>query len=87
MTESAIRGEAHRLFQAHLERAPYVPIFAGRGDAVDLAYEVQDRLVAAWREQGEGPIAGWKIGMTTAHMQALPGLPEPASPSSEREGR
>ncbi len=79
MTDAEADSTARRLAQAHLEHAPYAPVLAGRSDAVDFAYAVQDRLVARWREGGEGPVAGWKIGMTTAHMQALTGLPEPAS--------
>lgn len=79
MIESAAQSEAQRLLQAHAERAPYTALLAGRGDAVAFAYDIQDELVAAWRAQGQGQIVGWKIGMTTAHMQTLTGLPEPAS--------
>jgi 2-keto-4-pentenoate hydratase len=46
---------------------------------VGFAYEVQDRLVAHWRQSNDDVIFGWKLGMTTAKMRTLTGICEPAA--------
>jgi 2-keto-4-pentenoate hydratase len=79
MQDAAVTDMARALLDAHRERAPFLPLAKDRVGDLDLAYAVQDRLVAARRDAGRGEIAGWKIGFTTAPMQALAGIAEPAA--------
>lgn len=46
---------------------------------LELAYAVQEQLVARWRDHTEDTLWGYKLGMTTAEMQRRTGLREPAS--------
>ena len=41
------------------------------------AYAVQDRLHELYLARGEGPLAGWKIALTTPVMQRLVGIDHP----------
>jgi 2-keto-4-pentenoate hydratase len=86
---------ADRVAAAQAQGARFVPMAEVRDDP-DLAYAVQDRLLARWG-QGLGPIGGWKVGLTTPRMQALCGVSQPiggaifasrihASPASVRAG-
>jgi 2-keto-4-pentenoate hydratase len=44
---------------------------------VATAYLVQDRLQALWVEAGAGPVAGWKVALTSKVMQELVGVAQP----------
>jgi 2-keto-4-pentenoate hydratase len=79
MTDTAVEDLAAALAEAHLIRAPFVWLPADRTGDLGFAYAVQDRLVEHWRAAGEGAVVGWKIGFTTAPMQALAGVSEPAA--------
>ncbi len=46
---------------------------------LEFAYAVQDALVARWQEAGKGHIAGWKVGVTSARMQAMVGINQPVA--------
>ena len=48
-----------------------------QGANLDLAYAIQDRVVAAFRAAGRGTPAGWKIGLTSASMRAFCNLDHP----------
>jgi 2-keto-4-pentenoate hydratase len=67
---------ALELAVAHQRRDPFTPIPARWRD-LNFAYSVQDRLVSRWREAGEGDIVGWKVGLTSARMQAFAGINQP----------
>jgi 2-keto-4-pentenoate hydratase len=79
MTDSATDDKAAALVEAHRIRAPFVSLPADLLGDLGFAYAVQDRLVEHWQAEGEGTIIGWKIGFTTAPMQALAGVSEPAA--------
>ena len=48
-----------------------------QGGDLPLAYAIQDGLVRRYRADGRGDPAGWKIGLTSARMQAFCGLDHP----------
>jgi 2-keto-4-pentenoate hydratase len=79
MADAAVPALAAALAEARHEHAPFVWLPEPRMGDLDFAYAVQDALVALWRKAGEGEVAGWKIGFTTASMQGLAGMSEPAA--------
>jgi 2-keto-4-pentenoate hydratase len=66
---------ADALADQHARRARYQPL-AGELALPDLdaAYEVQRRLIAAWEAGAKGPIAGYKIALTSKAVQELCGV-------------
>lgn len=66
------------LFEQRSAKAPFsaVPERFGTRD-IDAVYGAQDHLVGALIRSGWGPIAGYKIGLTTPRMQAMCGMPHP----------
>lgn len=67
---------AHTLAERHARREVFTSIFDEyEAPDVALAYEVQERYVAALR----GKTAGYKIGLTTQRMQQMCGVDEPIS--------
>lgn len=79
MTDAMIEEAALALTAEHRERTRFAPLPEHRMGDLDFAYAVQDRLIQLRQADGAGPIAGWKIGFTTAAMQALAGIGEPAA--------
>ena len=77
--ESRAQQAAQFLFEAHAARMPYRPIpeqFAPR--TITEAYDMQDayhELIAG----GRGPIAGYKVALTTPVMQRMVGFNEPCA--------
>jgi len=67
---------ADRLAKAHKQRKRFA-VLAELAADVDLAYAVQDDLVRRWAEEGQGDVIGWKIGLTTPHMQKMCGVRQP----------
>lgn len=66
------------LWDQHLSGSPFRPFAAAKGLAtLDDAYDAQDALVAAMQSAGLGAIRGWKIGLTSAKMQAMCGIDQP----------
>jgi 2-keto-4-pentenoate hydratase len=61
----------------HRERAQFKSISFANSKDLDFAYTVQDDLVATWNLAGQGPIIGWKVGLTTARMQEMAGIDHP----------
>ena len=46
---------------------------------LDAGYALQDRVTALMSSRGHGATIGWKVGSTTASMQRLLGVPQPAA--------
>ena len=46
---------------------------------IDEAHAIQDRLQAFNEEHGLGPLAGWKVALTTPVMQRLAGIDHPCA--------
>jgi 2-keto-4-pentenoate hydratase len=67
---------ASRLAAEHAERRPFAVVPELSGDLA-LAYAAQNALLARWQAEGLGDIVGWKIGLTTPHMQAMAGIDQP----------
>jgi 2-keto-4-pentenoate hydratase len=79
VADATVENMARDIAEAHRARARFVPMTADRIGDLDFAYGVQDRLVSHWRNAGEGAIIGWKVGLTSARMQAMTGISQPAS--------
>lgn len=79
MNTAALRA-AQYIAGHRLERRPLPALpedFRPADEAA--AYATQDQLHALLSAQGQGPIAGWKIGCTTPVMQAFLGIPNPCA--------
>ncbi|MGY8961755.1 MAG: 2-keto-4-pentenoate hydratase [Alphaproteobacteria bacterium] len=59
---------------------------ACRPQSLDEAYAVQDALRARLSAHGLGPQTGWKIGCTTAVMQAYLDIPHPCAGTLYQQG-
>ena len=46
-------------------------------DDIRVSYDIQDRLVEMLKQRNRCGLAGYKIGLTSARMQALCGIPHP----------
>ena len=76
--ETAIKRAARFLFEEYEARRRYRPMpEPDRPRDVAEAYAVQEELLALLAAAGRGPIAGYKIGLTTPVMRALMGADEP----------
>jgi 2-keto-4-pentenoate hydratase len=76
--DATCRALAVDLHAAHRARARFAPVTAaGLALALDDAYRVQDRFVHLLREEHATPVAGWKIGLTSATMQQMCGIDHP----------
>jgi len=72
-----VENLARDIRDARRDRVTY-ELVPGPIEDMAMAYAVQDRLVSLLAEE-QGGIAGWKLGMTTAKMQALTGSGGPAA--------
>lgn len=79
MTDATIEQEALALTAEHRGQTSFAPLPEQRLGDLPFAYAVQDRLIQMRQAAGGGAVAGWKIGFTTAPMQALAGIDEPAA--------
>ncbi|WP_323038991.1 2-keto-4-pentenoate hydratase [Gemmobacter sp.] len=71
---------ARWLRDQHRAGARFVPFAADAGAAtLPDAYSLQEAHVAAMRADGLGAIRGWKIGLTSARMQAMCGIDQPVA--------
>jgi 2-keto-4-pentenoate hydratase len=69
---------AEEILRQHKAGERFRPMIAGHSALdISLSYDVQDHFVAALQARGEGQIAGWKVGLTTAPMQTLCQVTEP----------
>jgi len=65
---------ARLLLDAHRQKASFAPLPAELSPhTVDAAYDIQDELVAR-KSETCGPVAGWKIALTTPQMRAMVGV-------------
>lgn len=65
---------ARVLLDAHRRKADFAPLLADLAPgSFDAAYDIQDALVALKSDES-GPIAGWKIALTTPQMRAMVGV-------------
>ncbi|MDF1791004.1 MAG: fumarylacetoacetate hydrolase family protein [Thalassobaculaceae bacterium] len=76
MTDTTrIARVADALADQHATRARYTPL---AGDLalpdLDAAYDAQRRLIATWESGAKGPIAGYKIALTSKAVQELCGV-------------
>lgn len=78
---------AREIAAAHRARRPFGLLPSERIGDLTFAYAVQDRLVEERAATGWGEIVGWKIGMTTAAMQARTGVREPCAGAVLARGR
>ena len=79
MTDAAkIKSAAEALFADNQARRPYQPL-ADTLRLADLgeAYRAQDEYCKLLEAAGAGPIAGYKIALTSAAMQQMVGLDQP----------
>ncbi|GGE14464.1 2-oxo-3-hexenedioate decarboxylase/2-keto-4-pentenoate hydratase [Gemmobacter megaterium] len=73
-------ASARWLRDQHRMGARFVP-FAREAGATALpdAYSLQEAHVSAQQSDGLGDIRGWKIGLTSARMQAMCGIDQPVA--------
>ncbi|NQW08588.1 MAG: fumarylacetoacetate hydrolase family protein [Alphaproteobacteria bacterium] len=82
MTKSDNNDQAERvaatLAAQHAARARFEPLTGdlALGD-LDQAYAAQKALIRRWETGGRGPLAGWKIALTSKAVQELVGLDHP----------
>ncbi len=81
MTEDdRIEGAARRVFEDRRAKRAIADLHEDiRPRDLAEAYRVQDRLLELLLAQGHGPVAGWKIALTTPVMQQLVGLDHPCA--------
>lgn len=78
MTETTFDGFATWLLAEHRRGARFRPMAQDHFiDTLDTAYVAQAAVVRALQAEGLGEIAGWKIGLTSARMQAMCGIDQP----------
>ena len=72
------RAVAHHLLEEHAGRQPYVTL-SGELALSDIAeaYRAQEAFVSTYRERSGASIAGYKIALTSAAMQAFVGVDHP----------
>ncbi len=76
--DERIERAARRIFEDHRGKRDLtgLPEHLRPRDLTE-AYAVQDRLHEHYLARGEGPLAGWKIALTTPVMQRLVGVDHP----------
>lgn len=71
---SRIERAARTLLDAHRRKAKFAPLPDELApQTTDEAYAIQDAFVAL-KSDGFGPVAGWKIALTTPQMRAMVGV-------------
>lgn len=71
---------ARWLRDQHRAGARFVPFAADSGaGTLPAAYDLQQAHVAAMQADGLGRLRGWKIGLTSARMQAMCGIDQPVA--------
>jgi len=71
---SRIERAARMLFDAHRRKAKFAPLPEQLApQSTEEAYAIQDALVAL-KSDVFGPVAGWKIALTTPQMRAMVGV-------------
>ena len=73
-------GAARRFFDEHRAGERFTGLPADlRPRSLEEAHAIQDRLQALNEEHGLGPLAGWKVALTTPVMQQLAGIDHPCA--------
>ena len=73
-----IERAARQLFEDHRAKRSFTgPFESIRPRDLTEAYAVQDRLHDLYLAAGHGPLAGWKIALTTPVMQEMVGVDHP----------
>ena len=71
---------ARRLFDEHRAGERFTGLAPDlRPRSLEEAHAIQDRLQALNEEHGLGPLAGWKVALTTPVMQQLAGIGHPCA--------
>ena len=78
MTASRTQADARSLFDQHAAKLRFEAAPPSAATTLSTAYDVQDAFVALMRPR-EGPVAGYKIGLTSPRMQAMCGIDQPIS--------
>ncbi len=73
-----IAAAAQSRFEDHVRRVPYAPL-AGplKLESLEEAYAVQRALQRLYEENGRGPVAGYKIALSSKAMQDMFGVDQP----------
>ena len=80
MTETTFQAFGTWLQAEHRRGASFAPVARDHGVAtLDDAYAAQAAFVRAMQADGLGDCAGWKIGLTSARMQAMCGIDQPVA--------
>jgi 2-keto-4-pentenoate hydratase len=80
LTPDAIDAAARACSDMHRARTRYRPLDAAwRAAPLEDAYRIQDALHRLMSAAGRGHIAGWKIALTSAVMQRMTGVDQPAA--------
>jgi 2-keto-4-pentenoate hydratase len=77
MSDLAVIETADKILQDHRRCVTFSPLDAGKIGDLNFAYAVQDRLISLRKDAGDGDIVGWKVGVTSARMQAMVGISQP----------
>lgn len=75
MTHTA-EAIAADIIRQHDGRVPFAPLSPEIRAMPGIGYAVQEHLISHWSKQ-HGPIAGWKVGLTSRRMQEMCGIGEP----------
>jgi 2-keto-4-pentenoate hydratase len=79
LDDAAVTALGRKLADEHAAGAPFRPFAAASGVAdLAAAYRVQDAYVRVMRADGAA-VAGYKIGLTSARMQAMCGIDTPVA--------
>ena len=71
---------ANRLYDENMSRKPFSPVHGDlRPPDLAAAYRVQDLLNARYIAGGRGPVAGYKIGLTSEKIRQMYNVREPIS--------
>ena len=76
MNTSDAERDARELLRQHAERVRFQPAPPPSARTVQAAYDVQ-RAYVALLQRDAGAVMGYKIGLTSARMQAMCGIAEP----------
>ncbi|HSW22648.1 MAG TPA: fumarylacetoacetate hydrolase family protein [Burkholderiaceae bacterium] len=78
MTGSPTEADARALLDQHAAKARFAAAPPASATTLPAAYDVQRAFVALMLPR-EGPVAGYKIGLTSPRMQAMCGIDQPIS--------
>ena len=76
--DDRIERAARQLFEGHRAKRNFTGLFENvRPRNLMEAHAIQDRLQDLYFAEGHGPLAGWKIALTTPVMQEMVGVDHP----------